>query len=322
VILRLNSKRLIAVSTVAIIVIVGGLVFVLNHADSYDPAFDARVTDPAYPGNGPILLFDEGHLNTHTTTGGYRPLVDLLRSDGYIVHVSRQPLSAAALKGVSVLLLALARGANDSNDAPAYLESEAAAIENWVHTGGSLLLITDHWPYGSAVSSLARRFNVQMGAGLVQDPKHHDPDRGDSHLVFSVENGLLRDHPIVRGRTMTERVRKVLTFTGQSIKGPAASVAFLALSDAATERPPGPPYVERNGGNVRVSMEYGAPVPAMGRAQGIAFEAQRGRIVVLGEAGMLRAQRDRSGALVGMNVAGYDNRQLALNIMHWLSRAL
>ena len=45
-----------------------------------------------------------------------------------------------------------------------------------------------------------------------------------------------------------------------------------------------------------------------------------GRIVILGEAGMLRAQRESSGSLVGMNVPGYDNRQLALNIMHWLSR--
>jgi hypothetical protein len=37
---------------------------------------------------------------------------------------------------------------------------------------------------------------------------------------------------------------------------------------------------------------------------------------------MLRAQRPRNGQRVGMNVRGYDNRQLALNIMHWLSRAL
>jgi len=61
---------------------------------------------------------------------------------------------------------------------------------------------------------------------------------------------------------------------------------------------------------------------AAGRAQGLALEVGAGRIVVLGEAGMLRAQRDRNGATVGMNVPGYDNRQLALNIMHWLSRAL
>jgi hypothetical protein len=37
---------------------------------------------------------------------------------------------------------------------------------------------------------------------------------------------------------------------------------------------------------------------------------------------MLRAQRDRNGTRVGMNVPGDDNRQLALNIMHWPSRAL
>jgi hypothetical protein len=61
---------------------------------------------------------------------------------------------------------------------------------------------------------------------------------------------------------------------------------------------------------------------AAGRAQGLALEVGAGRVVVLGDAGMLRAQRERNGNQVGMNVPGYDNRQLALNIMHWLSRIL
>lgn len=95
----------------------------------------------------------------------------------------------------------------------------------------------------------------------------------------------------------------------------------MALSDVATERPPTPARVERDGGNVRVVMEYGAPVSAAGRAQGVALEVQAGRVVVLGEAGMLRAQRESNGDRIGMNAPGYDNRQLALNIMHWLSRA-
>jgi hypothetical protein len=69
-------------------------------------------------------------------------------------------------------------------------------------------------------------------------------------------------------------------------------------------------------------MEYGEPAAAGGRAQGLALEVDAGRVVILGEAGMLRAQRERGGALVGMNVPSYDNRQLALNILHWLSRAL
>jgi hypothetical protein len=45
-------------------------------------------------------------------------------------------------------------------------------------------------------------------------------------------------------------------------------------------------------------------------------------VVVVAEAGMLSAQRDEQGHPVGMNFPGYDNRQLALNIMHWLSHAL
>lgn len=80
--------------------------------------------------------------------------------------------------------------------------------------------------------------------------------------------------------------------------------------------------VEREGRDIRVNMEYGAPLAVAGRAQGLALEVAAGRVVVLGEAGMLRAQRDRDGERVGMNVPGYDNRQLALNIMHWLSRVL
>lgn len=320
--LRIARRRAMGVGALFIAAIAITALFLATRDQSYDRAFDARVTDPAYPVDGPVVLFDEGHLNTHTTAGGYRPFSDLLRSDGYRLRVAREPLTTATLQEASVLVLAVARGKNDANDEAAYSEAEAAVIDAWVRGGGSLLLITDHWPYGSSVSSLARRFNIAMGAGLVQDTTHHDPDRGDSHLVFSAGNGLLRDHPIVRGRTQVERVQRVLSFTGQSLQGPAAAVPFLALSDAATERPPGPPHVERDGGDVRVQMEYGDPVSAAGRAQGIALEVEAGRMVVLGDAGMLRAQRDRNGMLVGMNVAGYDNRQLALNIMHWLSRAL
>lgn len=113
----------------------------------------------------------------------------------------------------------------------------------------------------------------------------------------------------------------MLTFTGTSIRGPDGGVSFMALSKSATDWPPGPAIAERVGGDTRVSMEYGDPVPARG-AQGLALELQRGRVVVLGEAGMLRAQRDRNAGLVGMNLPGYDNRQLALNIMHWLSRII
>ena len=62
-------------------------------------------------------------------------------------------------------------------------------------------------------------------------------------------------------------------------------------------------------------------VSAAGRAQGIALKFGKGRAVFLGEAAMLTAQV--TGQLkFGMNYPGADNRQLALNIVHWLSRLL
>jgi hypothetical protein len=319
---HLNPKLVVGAVAVTIAAVVAVALLALNREPQVDRDFDSRVADPAYRGGGPVILFDEGHLNTHTAAEGYKPLADILRNDGYTLRVSREPLEARALEGVSILMLVLAKGANDANDDPAYSETEEAVIEEWVRAGGSLFLIGDHWPFGSAVRSLARRFDVTMGEGLVQDSTHCDPDRGDSHLVFSVENGLLQDHPIVRGRSQKEQVRKVLTFTGTSLQGPAGAAPFLLLSEAATERPPGPPRVTRDGGDVRVAMEYGDPVAAASRTQGLALEVGSGRVVVLAEAGMLRAQRERNGLLVGMNVPGYDNRQLGLNIAHWLSRIL
>jgi hypothetical protein len=295
---------------------VAAVVLLRNREQPYDRSFDSRVTNPAYRGNGPVVLYDEGHNNAHTTGTGYKPLADLVRNDGYTLGVSQQPITRETLNGVNVLVVAVARGANDTNDSSAFSEAEAAVIEEWVSGAGALLLVTDHWPFGSADAPLARHLGVSMGAGFVEDSIHYDKQRGLSHIVFSADNGLLRDHPIVRGRNATERVRRVLTFTGQSVRGPADAVSFLTLSNSGTERPPGPAKAERVGGDTRVSMEYCDPVSAVGGSQGLAVEMQSGRIVVLGEAGMLRAQRDRNAGLVGMNAPGYDNKQLALNIMH------
>ena len=51
-----------------------------------------------------------------------------------------------------------------------------------------------------------------------------------------------------------------------------------------------------------------------------------GRVVILGEAAMLTAQvvsvPGKPARKAGMNAPGNDNRQFALNVMHWLSGVL
>jgi len=140
--------------------------------------------------------------------------------------------------------------------------------------------------------------------------------------VFSDTNDLLGDHPIIWGRNAAEAIQRLLKFTGQSVLGPPAAVRLLSLSPTAVEYPPTSPKMDRSDGNVRVSMGYGTPISVRGGARGVALEAGEGRIVILGEAGMFRAQRGSGGGLVGMNATRYDNRQLALNVMRWLSRLL
>jgi hypothetical protein len=305
------------------VVLAAGLIFLLSRDREYDPNFDTRVPDPAYRTDGPRVLYDEAHLNVHKARGRYKGFVDLIGRDGYDVRLNRERFTAERLAGASVLVIAGARGPTDAENTAAFTESEIAAVDQWVRSGGSLLLIVDHYPFGGAAETLGRRFGVDIASGIVEDPVQCEPTLGHSHLIFSRENGLLHDHPITQGRNGAERIERVLTFTGTSLGGPAEGTAILRLSEAAIDRPASAPIVEKEGGDTRVTVHYGDPVSAVGRAQCVAMEIGSGRVVVLGEAGMLSAQRSGpGGSPVGMNVPGYDNRQLALNIMRWLSRLL
>ena len=316
-----------------------------------DPAFDARVTRPTYTKSHPRILFDEAHNNFHTTTGRYKPFVDLITNDGYSVTPNKEALQKKTLASYDILIIANALGAARQNlpDAgkAAFRDDECDIVRDWVSAGGSLLLIADHAPFGSAAEIMARRFGVDMSKGHTSDSVNFDPETHNLRfLLYSRENKLLGDHPIIRGREPSEQISRIITFTGQSLKGPAGSVALLRLGDTAVDitrlaegdsseariidhLPDGTPLPP--GVTVRASPGRRSGTSAAGRAQGLAFNLGKGRVVVLGEAAMLSAQVTRGPVAqflgqqeiqMGMNRKGIDNRQLALNIVHWLSRWL
>jgi hypothetical protein len=276
-----------------------------------DPEFDTSVAKPAYKKDGPRVMFDEAHHNFHTSDGRYKPFVDLLLNDGYNVIRNRQPFGKPRLSGFKVLVIANALGAEEDDDKgasdSAFTEEEIAAVADWVKDGGALLLIADHAPFGAAASALSKRFGVEMSMGYTFDPKNSFPGN-PSILIFSRENKLLNTHPITEGRGENERLKLVRSFTGQSLKGPEGSVAILSLSDSAYDSP---------------SFNSGLSVSAAGRAQAVALKLGKGRVVVQGEAAMLSAQIfGVEKHQMGMNVPGSDNKQYALNLMHWLSGIL
>jgi hypothetical protein len=284
-----------------------------------DTAFHPAIARPAYASAGPLVRLDEAHQNFHTIAGRYAPFAALLRRDGYRVEPNAAPFTDASLRGAAVLVIANAGGPNASAETvpPAFSADEVAAVRRWVEGGGSMLLVADHAPFGSAAEGLARAFGVGMGKGFARDTANAAGN--PTFLRFSRDNELLGDHPITRGRDASERLATVVSFTGQSLTVPAGATALLKLAPTAEERP------------TRADMfadpnDHSAFTKVGGRAQGLAMSVGRGRVVMLGEAAMLSAQRivrpGQPDMLMGMNVPGSDDAQFCLNVLHWLSRLI
>jgi hypothetical protein len=269
-----------------------------------DPKFDASVEKSSYPKSHPRILIDEAHHNFHTASGRYKPFADLVTNDGCKVTPNKKEFTEDSLKAFDVLVIANALGAERMGTAkaesPAFTEDECDAVRDWVKAGGALLLITDHYPTGSAAEVLARRFDVDFSRGMSEE------------YTFTPDTGL-GDHAILSGRNKSERIQKVGTFTGQTLKGPPGSTEYLKLPDDAMEKVPDPTNPFKN-----------KPLThsAKGRCQAVAMKFGKGRVVVMGEAGMFSAQLGPDGHPFGMNVKGIDNKQLALNTIHWLTRLL
>ncbi|HEX7077696.1 MAG TPA: DUF4350 domain-containing protein [Candidatus Eisenbacteria bacterium] len=271
-----------------------------------------RVAHPAFASEHPRVLIDEGHHNVHTMTTGYAPFAALLRADGYDPEPLRGKITPEALAGARLLVVVNALGAADPSSPqapnPAFDEAEGAAAAAWVKGGGSLLLIADHYPCGSAAEPLARAFDVTLTGGIVGDTLHYDRGGDPTCVEYTPVAGLATSHPIIRGRDPSERVERVVTFTGESLQGPRESTSLLLLgADALDLWPP----------------DFQRTTPAGGKAQAVALTPGKGRVVVLGEAAMMTAQLAGPDRVpVGLNRHDNDDRKFALNVVHWLTGVL
>lgn len=287
-----------------------------------DRDFKPAIAKPAYEKYGPLVVLDEAHANFHTASGRYKPFADLLEADGYRVVAGRQSFTTIT-EDTRVLVIANALGsginAANINDPPsAFTDAECDAVRDWVRGGGSLLLIADHAPFGATSAALADRFSVEMGKGYAWTANDNDSEPSTT-VTYTRQNGMLGDHAITGG------VTRVVAFTGQSLSVPPGAAVLLRFGGRA---------YESAGASSQADMEAfrdGKPHAARniaGRAQGLAFDYGKGRVVIIAEAAMFSAQvvrfTDPSGRRneikMGMNVPGNDNQQFLLNIMHWLTR--
>lgn len=287
-----------------------------------DPDFRPTVVQPAFAADGPVVVIDGAHNNFHTVDGRYAPFAALLRADGYQVRGGTAPFDAGGLDGFDALVIA---NAGPVDGGSPFTANEIEAIHAWVLSGGKLLLIADHAPFGTAAEALAARFGVRMGKGYAFEMTN-EVDL-TTNLTYPPE--AFGDHPIIAGRSADERVASVTAFTGQSLQGPPGAETLLPMTMGAREARDLPTLQalagRLDGGAATEAALTELSTPAL-PAQGLAFDHGQGRVVVLGEAGMLSAQvvrypDGRPDQRFGMNMAP-GNAQFGLNIMHWLTGLL
>ena len=280
-----------------------------------DPDFQPKISSPAFPeASGPTVAIDEGHKNFHTMGGRFRPFADLLEQDGYIVRPFRGTLSADSLRDVDVLVIANA-AADTLGLAPhrlpsssAFTAEEVQAVRLWVEAGGRLLLIADHMPSGGEAYDLAAAFGVLFSNGYTYSGLGNPtPD------VFSRSNGLLKEHPITRGREPAETIDSVATFRGQAFQATAAVQPLMVYGDSAFTLLPWDSTLDFD--------ERTPRVPSPGWYHALTLTHGAGRVAVFGEAAMFTAQVfGEARRKAGMNHAmAAQNAQFVLNVLHWLS---
>ena len=286
-------------------------------APAPDRAANVDVARPAFSKKvGPLIGIDGGHHNYHTMEDRFAPFAALLRNDGFRVTSLTVPFAARSLSNINILVIANALNAANKDrwakpTPSAFTADEIAAVKAWVDNGGSLLLIADHFPFAGAAADLSATFGVTFINGFaLRAPVANTSD------VFSLTAGTLRDDVVTRGRRPDETVTTVMTFTGAAFRARPTARPVLAFPDGFEILMP----------DVAWEFTDKTPrMPAVGLLQGALIPSGRGRVAVFAEAAMFSAQIETEDPAIrtGFNTPGAsNNKQLILNVAHWLARLL
>lgn len=302
------TRRLPFICFIACVAAIGLSASAAHAQQIPDTTFRPVVGTPRFaPGEGPLVLIDEGHLNFHTMDGRYLPFARLLERDGWRVAPHRGKFTRESLARARVLVIANALGDTGAWVLPtklAFTSEEVQEVKRWVEGGGSLFLIADHMPFPGAAGNLAKVFGVEFLDGFAGDSLGRM-----GTAMFRRRDGSLADCVVTNGAD--QRIDSIATFTGQGFRLEGKGTPVLTLDRRFAILLP------------KVAWEFGHDtkrVPGAGLLQGVLLERGKGRVAVFGEAAMFTAQLGGPNRTpMGMNVplAG-QNARLALNVMGWL----
>jgi len=286
----------------------------INAQQQGDVSFKPKNTIKTFSQNqSPLVLLDEAHHNFHTMDGRYRPFVNILQSDGYLVKKNTELFTKETLADADILVISNALSERNVRkwslpNYSAFSRNEIDAVYQWVKNGGSLFLIADHMPFPKAADDLAAIFGFQFNNGYARD-------LNNKKQLFKTSSGTLLAHPILKGTGIKEEINYVKAFTGQAFLSPPNAKPLLVFGDSATSRMPKKSWK---------FLENTPEISVKGWHQGATLEFEKGRVVVFGEAAMFTAQvSGKAKRKMGVIAKGAEqNEQFLLNIMLWLSREI
>lgn len=279
-----------------------------------DYRFKPQAIVPAYPdGNGPVIFVDAAHNNIHTLEDRLIVTGKLLSNDGYIVQQLDYKIETGQeLNSCQIYLIV--NPLSDKNlevwENPTYsafTDMEINYIRDWVHKGGSLMLIVDHMPIPGAAYDLAKAFGFELKNGHT----HQLP--WDRDNWFYRDGYSLSENLITNGFHDNERVDSVLAFGGSSFLYPEDAISILTLDSFYYQWEPERVW------EFLPEDRYSANGYSMGAFK----EFGNGKIIVYSEAMMFTAQLGGGFSFLklGMNSKDEpDNYQLLINSIHWLDR--
>ena len=281
---------------------------------SNDTEFNSNVEEPTYEKEkGPKILLDGAHHNFFIQWDFIKPFSDLAKADGYQTVVDSLKFTPDYLERFDIVMIISAlpfdfATKNEVTDEITFTINEINNLYNWVNSGGSLLVFSEHAPLDQAINPLLKRFGVESSIGVTIDSMNYNKEIGNPGWIeFSNQNGGLRNkHPILNGRNKEEKITKLMTFGGSALTGKGYT-NLLALSETSEN----------------IVHYTGVGPSGKGNSQGLAGEIGRGKVVALGDSNgfvaMLFDEDDGSKQAAGMNLEEYDWKQFVLNTLHWLS---
>lgn len=279
-----------------------------------DPDFSTKVKNPAYDkSTGPFILVDAAHNNFHVTEGFIDPFVDLAENDGYQIIIGTSEFTPEFLRSFQIVMIISAlpfefTSKTEVTTEITFTQDEIDVLHDWVESGGSLLVFSEHAPFDQAINPLLKRMGITSSVGTIADPANYDKELGrDGWVMFSRENGLLNaSHPVANGRNEDEVINNVVAFGGSSLSGDDYENIFQ-LSDTAENR----------------QHATGVGPVGMGDSMALAGTLGEGKVLAFGDSNGFTAmnfdQEDGSEVSLGMNTAHLDWKQMVLNSLHWLS---